>query len=229
MTQINPYIDPTSLRFRFRKRRFPAVAALIDEAIAKRGFCSVLDVGGTETYWLIGKDFLDARAGKLKITLLNLKTMPVSNAALFEGVGGDACNLAQFADMSFDLVHSNSVIEHVGCWASMSRMAGEVRRLAPRYYVQTPHFWFPIEPHYESLMFHWLPQNVQARRLTRRAHGFVGRMTDLDAAMRHVQHTVLMDKRQFAHLFPDAQFPHEKFCGLTKSLIAARSARDLPA
>ena len=147
----------------------------------------------------------------------------VWDQTLFTVVDGDATDLPQYGDNSFDLVHSNSVIEHVGDWVRMEAFAKECRRLAPRYYVQTPYFWFPVEPHFSSLFFHWKSEQSRARALMRRGHGFSQKAADVGAAMRDVQHARLLDKTQFRFLYPDAAHHDEKVGPLTKSLIAVRS------
>ena len=102
----------------------------------------------------------------------------------------------------------------------MEAFAAEVRRLAPRYYVQTPYFWFPYEPHYASFFFHWRSEQARAKALLRRRHGFSPKCGDMGQAMREVQEARLLDKAQFQYLFPDARHIDEKVAGLTKSLIA---------
>ena len=61
----------------------------------------------------------------------------------FHVIEGDACSVEQFGDRSFDLVFSNSVIEHVGPPAKQAEFAHEVLRLGRSYWVQTPSKWFP--------------------------------------------------------------------------------------
>lgn len=217
----NTYCDPGAAAFRYRARRFEHMKPLIEDVIARKGHCRIADVGGTEYYWNIFGSYVEDRP--IEVTLLNLEAHPV-HSGRFESLVADATDLSGFGDNAFDIVHSNSVIEHVGNWERMCRMAHHVRRLAPAYFVQTPSFWFPYEPHFRFPFFHWLPEQVRAELLLRCNLGFGGRRKDYDAAMRGVQSAYLLSARQFSYLFPDAVIMPERAFGLTKSLMAIRRA-----
>lgn len=212
--------NPNSLAMRMRRARARHVTRLIGEIAAQEGRCRILDLGGEPDYWaLFDRSFLEA--SKVEITLVNPQAFEVDDP-MFTAVEGDACALENYSDNAFDLVHSNSVVEHVGDWPRMEAFAAEARRLAPRYYVQTPYFWFPIEPHFSAPFFHWRSEQSRAKALMKRRHGFAEQAPDVGVAMRDVQHARLLDKSQFRFLFPDAQHVDERFAGLTKSLIAIR-------
>lgn len=214
------YDDPNSLASRFRRARARHICDLIRQSFEAKGACAILDLGGRPDYWrTFDREFLTAC--QVRITTINLEPQAPVDDPLFDQRTGDALALA-FEDQAFDLCHSNSVIEHVGDWGAMERFAAETRRLAPRYYVQTPYFWFPIEPHFSAPLFHWAPEPVRARQLMRRDHGFMPRTDDYAAAMRAVQHARLLDKAMMRQLFPDARLVEEKVLGLTKSLMAIR-------
>ena len=127
------------------------------------------------------------------------------------------------ADNSYQLVHSNSVVEHVGRFSSMRAFANEARRLAPAYYVQTPYFWFPIDPHWPRMpFFHWMPLSWRQKLLRRFSLGWGGKCRDIDHAMHDLEGTVLLDWSQMRALFPDGRLRVERFFGLPKSMIAER-------
>src|SRR3984893_9941246 len=71
-------------------------------------------------------------------------------------VRADASAGLPFADGEFDLVYSSSVIEHVPPHRRAA-FAAEVRRVGRGWFVQTPAFSFPIEPHALLPGAHWLP------------------------------------------------------------------------
>ncbi|QTN19224.1 class I SAM-dependent methyltransferase [Brevundimonas sp. AJA228-03] len=215
--------DPNSLVTRFRRARARRIVDLIQRIHARKGAVSIIDLGGEANYWtLFDRAFLDAC--KVRITLVNPGGIDeTADPALFEIVDGDACDLPHYADHAFDLVHSNSVIEHVGDWGRMEAFAASCRRLAPAYYVQTPYFWFPVEPHFSAPFFHWRSEQSRARALLKRGHGFSPRARDMGQAMRDVQHARLLDKGQFRFLYPDAVHHDEVVAGMTKSLIAVRA------
>jgi SAM-dependent methyltransferase len=61
-----------------------------------------------------------------------------------------------FADGAFDLAYCSSVIEHVAP-PDRAAFAAELRRVARGWYVQTPAYSFPVEPHALLPFAHWLP------------------------------------------------------------------------
>lgn len=214
------YGNSHSLAYRARRRRFGILMPLIERIIARKGSCRIADIGGTEYYWDIIGDFVARK--DVEIHLLNIEPQSPQNRDKFIGHGLDAAHLDRFAEGSFDLVHSNSVIEHVGRWDDMKEMAHHMRRLAPSYYVQTPSFWFFLEPHFRFPFFHFLPEQIRFRLLMHFNLGFGGKRTSVDAAMEATQSACLLDKTQMQTLFPDAKIRRERFMGFTKSYMAIR-------
>lgn len=206
-------------RSQFREKRFKTyVLPIIEALIREKGSCRILDLGGDPDYWQF-----DLPTSGVEICILNIEAKDDPADRRFRFVQGDARDVAQFADFSFDFVHSNSLIEHVGRWNDMKRVAAEVRRLALRYYVQTPNFWFPLDPHSNALMLHWLPHPLQRRMVSSKARGFYAKATSLDHAMQIMEGTSMLDRAQLAELFPDAQILTENALFLPKSLIAIRN------
>ncbi len=220
------YGSSRSYSFRARRKRFDILRPLIERIIVEKGSCRIADLGGTAYYWEIARPFIDE--APVEIHLINLAPDVPKDAFAgrpFVVSQGDVCALQDVDDNAYDLVHSNSVIEHVGSWNNMMQMAQNVRRLAPTYFVQTPYFWFPIEPHFRFPYFHFLPEQIRYRLLMQFNLGFGGRRGTVDAAMQAVQSAALVDETQMKILFPDARIVRERFGPLTKSLMAIREGR----
>lgn len=211
--------DMSNRTNRFRQARTKLFLDVIDPILARKGEAHILDVGGTLGYWKTLQPLLGDR--KLRFTLVNLGGEPRDEGS-FAIRPGDACAMPQYADNSFDVVHSNSVIEHVGRWREMKAMAAEVRRLAPTYFLQTPNVGFPIEPHFGLPFIHWLPEQARAAILYAPKGKFVPKDAPYDAAIEMVQRVVLLSKHQMGELFPDARLVAERFFGFSKSWIAIR-------
>lgn len=133
----------------------------------------------------------------------------------------------------FDIIFCSSVIEHVTIpkdeiyelksgqtfesesFERQRKFAREIRESCPRYFVQTPYKYFPIESHT------WLPFIIifLPRRLQISFIQFINKIwikpTQPDF--------YLLTIKQLQELFPEAVIKREKFLGLTKSIIAVRS------
>lgn len=93
---------------------------------------------------------------KPKVLILNLeKPTDFKDTAQFEFVKGDATKL-EYPENSFDVVYSNSVIEHLFTKENQVRMANEIMRVGKKIYVQTPAKEFFVEPHLITPFIHWL-------------------------------------------------------------------------
>jgi SAM-dependent methyltransferase len=75
-------------------------------------------------------------------------------------VQADASEGLPFANQEFDLVYCSSVIEHVPP-ARREAFAGELRRVGRSWFVQTPAWSFPLEPHALLPLAHWLPPRLR--------------------------------------------------------------------
>jgi hypothetical protein len=204
---------------RYRARRLARFVALCDEILKRKSEVRVLDMGGRVAYW---RDLQDVWAGRnLTFTIVNFES-ELESGSRFATETGDVRDLSRHPDMSFDIVHSNSVIEHVGRWKDWAAMAAEVRRLAPRYFVQTPNFWFPVEPHFNVPFFHWMPEPWRIGIVMRRACGTFPVAPSVADAQRYIEDATLLDARRMQALFPDAKIERERVFGFTKSLIAVR-------
>src|SRR5207237_8356757 len=76
-------------------------------------------------------------------------------------VDGDACNVGSLSKPVFDVVFSNSVIEHVGNADKRKEFAREVLRLGRSYWVQTPSMWFPMEAHCGMPFWWFYPEAIR--------------------------------------------------------------------
>jgi hypothetical protein len=172
-------------------------------------------VGGTPLFWQMAQLRLDT---EVRITLLNLGLSPSTDGRI-QRLAGDARRIP-VRDAAFDVVFSNSVIEHVGGPEAQHRMAQEVRRVGERYFVQTPNKRFPIEPHFVFPLFQFLPNAVQVWLLCSFNLGWIRRTPDPHEARRTIAGIRMLDLEDMLRLFPEAHIYEEKLLGLTKSFVA---------
>ena len=136
-------------------------------------------------------------------------------------VQGSATDLP-FGDRSFDIVFSNSMIEHLGDWASQERFAREALRVGRGLWVQTPARWFPVEPHLLTPLVHYLPKGAQ-RHLLRNftVWGWITRPRQ-DEVEDLLDELALLTASQVRTLFPGCSLLRERVLGLTKSIMVVK-------
>jgi hypothetical protein len=178
----------------------------------------VLDLGGSPEIWEHVSVPLDVTIlnlpGAIPAAQLDVLHCPGASIHTFHHIEGDACNVHQFPDLSFDLVFSNSVIEHVGPQEKQEQFAREVARLGKSYWVQTPSPWFPIEAH-SGMPFYWLyPERLRTWLLQRSQKKLPAWWMD------YITTTRVLSHGRMATLFPNARIRVEFFFGLPKSYIA---------
>lgn len=222
MKNLSKFYDPSysgTFAANLRKKRFALLNSLI-ESIPGSPFLKILDIGGTESFWRQRVDFLEQQTKDLDIILLN--TYPeVENVKAFnlKGMVGDARNMHQFKDKEFDIVISNSVIEHVGSYQDQTRMANEVMRVGKRYFVQTPNLYFPIEPHVVLPFFQFLPIELRVWIVTHFDTLRRKKWTDKQKALEYISEIRLLTKKEMVELFPHGTLVDEEFLGLVKSFV----------
>lgn len=171
----------------------------------------ILDVGGRPDYWE------NIGVGQIaRINLLNHDAKEMKReapgglpATLFERRLGDARDLSDYTDKSVDLVHSNSVIEHVGGWQDMRAMANELLRVGMAGWMQTPAWEFPIEPHFRAPFGHWFGKPAQAALMSLSANRKI-RSLSRNRRRECIESINLLSKREVRALFPSCSILTER-------------------
>ena len=127
---------------RARRLRHERIFALTGATGATR----IMDIG-------CGPLGLRALAPDLDITGVDITPRPEYPGPF---VQADATARLPFEDGEFDLAYSSSLIEHLAP-AHRAAFTAELKRVARGWYVQTPAYSFPIEPHALLPFAHWLP------------------------------------------------------------------------
>jgi len=169
----------------------------------------ILDLGGNPGIWNLVPQ-------RLEITILNLpgetgQHIPTHHQVRF--VEADACDAPQFQPGEFDIVFSNSVIEHVGPEDRQAAFAATVKRLARRFWVQTPSIWFPIEAH-TGVPFWWFYPDSVRQAVLRHWH------TKLPAWSDSMAGTRVLRRERLQELFPSAEIYVDTLGGIPKSYAA---------
>jgi hypothetical protein len=176
----------------------------------------ILDVGGLPRAWM-GVPI------ESEITILNITPLDDFEGSFLQpnhvAVTGDGTRLP-YPDQSFDIVFSNSVIEHLGTWEKQQAFAVEACRVGKRYWIQTPAKEFPLEPHYFGPFVHWFSKPIQKRLLRNfTLWGLLGRPSEetLDQVLAELR---LLNGKEFRDLFDNPQMWVERVLGLPKSYTA---------
>lgn len=199
--------------FRYtRKRRMKRLRKLFEFSSEMQ----LLDVGGSYHIWSHVPE-------KPAVTIANVnpeseKRFKADNLSYEYG---DGTNL-QYQDSSFDLVFSNSVIEHVGDYSQQVQFAEEARRVGKGLFIQTPAREFFLEPHLLTPFIHWLPRSWQRKLIRRFSVGGLVRRWSQEQVDKFLGSIRLLSRKELETLFPDCKIIVERFLGMPRTYIAVR-------
>jgi 2-polyprenyl-3-methyl-5-hydroxy-6-metoxy-1,4-benzoquinol methylase len=174
----------------------------------------ILDVGGTHDFW----EVFSPEGWEMDLTVLNLtKPNHASDQQNIRYVAGNAICMPEFRDKEFDVVFSNSVIEHVGTLRHQQMMANEVKRVGEFCFIQTPSKWFPIETHFSNIpYFQFLPKSIQFFTFQRKILAVYPSATK-EEILFYLDSVRLLTHDELRMLFPECTIIKEKVWPFTKS------------
>lgn len=206
-----PFTDRQNIEIEtYRTARFN----LFKRVMKPNRHMSILDVGGTSSIWL-------GSGLETNVTLLNLTRPKSGDISMgFTVVQGNALDMHMFENGQFDIVFSNSVIEHVGSYYNQRQFASEVKRVGKSYWIQTPNRHFPVEPHFLCPFFQYLPKSVQCIVAEKwpfshfKRYGF-----SRTRILEELSRIRLLSESEIKSMFREARLYREDLLGITKSLV----------
>jgi len=223
------YNNPASWAYRFRQRRMKWLVELVRFVVCQGNLkeVKICDVGGTAAYWQ-SFPFEDFHNIVFHIDLINLEYpdydqgVRLPDHVILQKLHGNACDLCEIQDANYHVAHSNSVIEHVGGWQQIEKMARELQRVSRYYFIQTPDYWFPVEPHFLIPFYAMLPRPI---RVWLQLH-VIGE-TDYLAAIREDDAVRLLTRKEMNYLLPKGEVLIERFFGFSKSIVVRSPCKSM--
>ena len=205
---------------RIRQKRFAAQQQHIERLLEQKDSIKILDIGGEIDFW----KHMGWQNERCTIYLLNLEDRIAASSGDSMGfvwVQGNALDLPYQAG-DFDLIFSNSVIEHVGSYQNQALFASEVNRVCSKYMIQTPSLWFPLEPHSLLPLFQFIPHPIRAILIMVFNINYFPKQKTYKAALETSRSTLMFSKKRFQQIFPDATIQVETLFGIPKSYTAIK-------
>jgi hypothetical protein len=216
----DPYIKG-SIAHRVRARR----CQLLRDRLLANGLSDIhcLDVGGTREFWDTSLSIFPKGLFR-QIDIINLfpveKEETSAGGIIIRQQVGDATSLKQLGPLRYDLVFSNSVIEHVGNLRLQKEMADGVKYISKHWFIQTPAKVYPVEPHFYLPFFPYLPLHWRSSLHRRFNLGFMPKEPDPLKALIHCEDTRLLGLKEFALLFEESEIIRERLFLFTQSYTA---------
>lgn len=211
-----PGLSEQSFSFRQRRKRMLLLSQLINDKKHLR----ILDLGGTREFWVANGKFLP-EGSIYSVDLINQQLDDnydqIATSFKIHSHIGDIRSYANIPNNHYDLVFSNSAIEHVGNLRDQLAVSEVVHKTGKYHFVQTPARRFPVEPHFHVPFFQFLPLWLKTFLHQRFRCGFMGREPRWLEARIACENTRLLSRRELERLFPGSRIVPERVLGLVKS------------
>lgn len=183
------------------KRRKRRLDAMLDKVHTFSGM-TILDVGcGTDgrsvhqwidpSYHITGIDLYDPSKVHIDHPRFTYKQQ-------------DARDMSCFADQSFDLAISVGMMEHIGHFPDLNKMAQEIHRIAKEYIIVVPYRYALVEPHFKFPIFQLLPTEMQLSLVYKfNLHNLKQKLTTDPLYIK--KHFLWLTAEQWRHVWPESQ------------------------
>lgn len=205
--------NENSISNKLRKKRFEFFE---DYSSKLKKPLHILDLGGSDYHW---RNSNFANNKDYRITLVNIENQNLKGLNNISFIKLDVSGLGYFRDREFELVYSNSLIEHLPSFDDQKKLAEEIMRIGMHYFVQTPNFNFPIEPHFLFPFFQYLSDETKVKLLMKHQLGWYEKQSSRDEALKLARSINMLNKNKLMQIFPGGKIIPEKYFALTKSFI----------
>ena len=159
MINFRKYINPVWAR----KKRYEKICQLVRLKPTDK----ILNVGCGE-----GLSF-EAFNKENKIVGLDTFAKPKIFQSNFSYLQGDAADMSFLKDRQFDLVVCVGVLEHIFPLKKLKRVGSEIQRVGKGYLVVVPHFYTPLEPHYQLPFWQLYPNKLRSFLIKHFSIGYI--------------------------------------------------------